>query len=370
MKLYVIAGEASGDLHASALMKALKARIPDVSFRFWGGDEMAAVAGPPQKHIRDLAFMGFTEVVRHLPTILGNFKEAKRDILDFQPDALILVDYPGFNLRMAKWARKNGLRVVYYISPQLWAWHQSRADQIRSNVDQMLVILPFEKDFYASRDIAVEYVGHPLAERLKALDPDPEFRTINDLDQRPIIALLPGSRRQEIQALLPIYVRAAVQTQYQYIVAAAPSQDPALYASFVEGKDNIRVVSGQTYQLLLHAHSALVTSGTATLETALLKVPQIVCYKGSWLSYHIAQRVIRVSYISLVNLILDHALVPELIQNDLTAENIRINLEMINAGPERQRILQGYDKLSHLLGDQRASESAADLIIEGISRHG
>ncbi|MDX1683767.1 MAG: lipid-A-disaccharide synthase [Saprospiraceae bacterium] len=366
MKLYIIAGEASGDLHGAALMSAITAKASSIHFRYWGGNEMKKISGTPVKHIRDLSFMGFTEVIRHLPTILGNFRFAKRDIEEYRPDALILIDYPGFNLRMAKWARKKGYKVIYYISPQLWAWNQSRAEKIRKYVDLMLVILPFEKRFYEDRQINAHYVGHPLAERLIDLPSDPGFRTRNELDGRKIIALLPGSRKQEIAAMLPTMLRSQWPEEYQCVIAAAPSQDKEFYQNYLKGLKDIRIIFGQTYQVLKHAHAAIVTSGTATLETGLLKVPQVVCYKGSWLSYNIARRLIKVKYISLVNLILNRSLVPELIQSDFNAGNLTKNLEDILEGPKRQTILKGYMELHEKLSDKKASESAAQLILDHI----
>lgn len=363
MRLYVIAGEASGDLHGAALLSALLDRKPQTEIRFWGGDEMASIAGTPRRHIRDLAFMGFVEVIKHLPTILGHFKFAKKDILDFKPDALVLIDYPGFNLRMAKWAQKNGIKVIYYISPQLWAWHQSRAEKIRTDVDRMLVILPFEKAFYKKYNIDVDYVGHPLAERLLKMSPNSDFRAKHGLDDRPIVALLPGSRDQEIASMLPIMLEAAVSDQYQFVIAGAPSKETDIYKPYLKNS-LVSMVHGDTYQLLLHAHAAMVTSGTATLETALLNVPQIVCYKGSWLSYQIAKRVIKVDYISLVNLILNRPLVPELIQENLNKSNLIATLNDISNGPARSAILEGYAEIRDVLGDTKASATAAELIIK------
>lgn len=366
MRLYVIAGEASGDLHGAALLEEILNRDLNTEIAFWGGDEMSAIAGTPRKHIRDLAFMGFVEVIRHLPAILGNFRFCKKDIEAFKPDAVVLIDYPGFNLRMAKWLRSKGIKVIYYISPQLWAWHSSRVKQIRKNVDIMLCILPFEKAFYASYNVDVHYIGHPLAERLLSLKRDTAFRDSHGLDQRPIIALLPGSRTQEITSVLPEMIKASVDPEFQYVIAAAPNRSIEFYQPFI-GSANIRVVTGATYQLLLNAHMAIVTSGTATLETALLGIPQVVCYKGSWMSYQIARRVINVKYISLVNLILDQPLVPELIQGELNRDSLISELNALKQGDARNAQLEGYDELKHLLGDEKASRNAADIIIGALT---
>lgn len=368
MRLFIIAGEASGDLHGAALMQAILELDSKTQFQYWGGDEMQKVQGHPQKHIRDLAFMGFAEVIKHLPTIMNNFKQVKEHITDFQPDALILIDYPGFNIRMAKWAHQKGIKVIYYISPQLWAWKESRVKAIRQYVDQMLVILPFEKSFYAKHNIDVDYVGHPLAERLINLKKQTSFLKNNGLDDRPIVAILPGSRRQEIQTMLPVMLDACRSNKYQYIVAGAPAQTVQFYKKNLQNFPNIKLLQGQTYQLLLHAKAALVTSGTATLETALLRVPQVVCYKGSWLSYQIARRLIKVKYISLVNLILDHPVVPEMIQSDMNADRLDMELQSILNGAARDEMLHGYDVLIEKLAGVQASSTAAKLILNGLMK--
>ncbi|RMG82795.1 MAG: lipid-A-disaccharide synthase, partial [Bacteroidetes bacterium] len=303
MKYYLIAGEASGDLHGANLARALKKADPMARFRFWGGDEMAAILGPPRKHIKDLAFMGFWEVVKNLPAILANFRFCRADIRDFQPDVLILIDYPGFNLRMAKWAKKAGIRVFYYISPQLWAWHSSRAKTVRDCVDEMFVILPFEKDFYKKYDLDVHFVGHPLldvtehfraSENLRLFAPTAPFSeaVAADTPKEKRIALLPGSRRQEIRNMLPVMLEVAMQfPDYQFVVAEAPAMDSAVYARIFEDffarhghLPHLKTTRNQTRLLLAHSTAALVTSGTATLETALFEVPQVVCYKGNGLS--------------------------------------------------------------------------------------
>ncbi|MDX1653497.1 MAG: lipid-A-disaccharide synthase [Brumimicrobium sp.] len=368
-KLYIIAGEASGDLHAANLMKAIKSRSPQTDFRFWGGDNMMQVAGEPVKHIRELAFMGFVEVLANLRTILGNIKFCKEDILKYKPDAIILVDYPGFNLRIAKWAKEQGIRVIYYISPQVWAWKQKRVHTIKQVVDKMYVILPFEKEFYAGFGMEVDYIGHPLLDAIdqyQARTEEYELREKHELDQRPVICLLPGSRRQEVKTKLPIMLESLKDfDDYQFIVAGAPALDQDFYEPFMQQYDNVRIIHGATYDLLSVATAALVTSGTATLETALFRVPQVVCYKGSSISYQIAKRLVKVNYISLVNLILDKEAVKELIQAECTPKNIKRELKKVLPGGERHAQLhKDYDELIHLLGKGGASERVAEGIID------
>lgn len=368
MKIYLIAGEASGDLHASNLMKAVLKKEPNTEFRYWGGDQMASVSGEPVKHIKDLAFMGFIEVVANLRTILGNIKECKKDILEFKPDALVLVDYPGFNMRIAKFAKENGIKVHYYVSPQIWAWKQKRGWKIKETVDEMYCILPFEKEFYTKFNMDVHYVGHPLLDAIQNFKQHAvtniEFKKEFNLDERPIIALLPGSRKQEIRVKLPIML-AAVEAydDYQLIVAGAPNLPESFYKE-IAGSQEMHWISNRTYDLLNNSHAGLVTSGTATLETALFKVPQIVCYKGSSISYQIAKRLIKVDYISLVNLISDKEVVKELIQSELTVENIRTELEKIlNETEDRKLMLQEYEQMAVLLGGGGASEKVASLLL-------
>ncbi len=366
MKYYIIAGEASGDLHASNLMKALTKEDRAAQFRIWGGDLMVAAGGQLVKHYRDLAFMGFLEVVSNLRTILGNIKFCKADILDYQPDVLILVDYPGFNLRIAKWAKKAGIRVFYYISPQIWAWHSSRVHGIKASVDRMFVILPFEEAFYQKYDYAVDFVGHPLLDVVEHKDKDPTFLEKNGLSSKPIIALLPGSRKQEISRMLPTMCRMANQfPDYQLVIAAAPSTDPEFYTRLLKAnqQEAVKMVGGQTYALLQHAEAALVTSGTATLETALFEVPQVVCYSGNWLSYFIARRLVNVKYISLVNLVLDRPLVTELIQEDFNPKKLAESLRYVLSQNGKSQLKKGYQDLKHILGEGGASERAAQLMV-------
>ncbi|MBI3133710.1 MAG: lipid-A-disaccharide synthase [Bacteroidetes bacterium] len=374
MKFYIIAGEASGDLHASNLMKAMLGNDAQTTFRFWGGDRMAAVAGAPAKHIRDLAFMGFLEVVTNLRTILANIRFCKNDILEFKPDALILVDYPGFNLRIAEFAAEHHIPVLYYISPQVWAWKQNRVFKIRRIVDQMYCILPFEKDFYKKFDMDVHYVGHPLVDaiqqfRAKALSRN-DFLSVNKLDSKKILALLPGSRKQEIKIKLPVMLKAAESFEnYQVLIAGAPNMPQEFYQQLA-GKQPIHVLHGQTYDLLNNANLAMVTSGTATLETALFKVPEVVCYKGSAVSYQIARRLIKVKYISLVNLIMDKLVVKELIQHAMTAPQIVTELKSLE-DPQHQKSVElktNYAILEEKLGGGGASKKVADLIFDYLQK--
>ena len=371
-KLYVIAGEASGDLHAANMMKSLKKNSREIEFRFWGGDHMAAVEGEPVKHIKDLAFMGFIEVVANLRTILGNIRYCKNDILAYKPDAIILVDYPGFNLRIAKWAKENGIKVIYYISPQVWAWKQKRVHEIKKVVDKMFVILPFEKSFYAQFDIEVEYVGHPLLdaidqyqEKIQKID----LREKHNLDERPIIALLPGSRKQEVNTKLPIMLNSLKTFEdYQFIVAGAPALEPEFYKPYMGSFDNIKIIHGATYDILSLATAALVTSGTATLETALFRVPQVVCYKGSSISYQIAKRLVKIDYISLVNLILNKEAVKELIQLECKPKNIKNELvKVLPDGEKFDQLSEDYSELIKILGKGGASEKVASGILNYLS---
>lgn len=371
MKYYLIAGEASGDLHGSNLMKALKAEDPQAEFRIWGGDLMQAAGGDLRKHYRDLAFMGFVEVLKNLRTILRNLRFCQEDILAYQPDALILIDYPGFNLRIAKWAKQQGIKVLYYISPQIWAWHTSRVHQIKANVDRMYVILPFEKEFYAKYDYVVDFVGHPLLDVVKGYKAAPDFRSKNGLDERPIIALLPGSRKQEISRMLSVMLEMApLFPAHQFVIAGAPSMPAAFYEVILAEKnrpENVRLVQKQTYDLLSQAEVALVTSGTATLETALFQVPEVVCYRGGNISYQIAKRLVSVKYISLVNLIVDKPLVTELIQNNFNSKALHTELEKLFSPDIRSEISTGFAELQTLMGDAGASRRAARLMIEKIS---
>lgn len=370
MKYYIIAGEASGDLHGANLMKELYKQDPAADIRFWGGDLMEAVGGTLVKHYRDLAFMGFAEVVQNLGTILSNIKFCKKDIEAFKPDAVIFIDYPGFNMRIAKWAKPLGYKTHYYISPQIWAWKESRIKAIKRDVDYMYIILPFEKDFYEKKhNYKVEFVGHPLIDaiRNRAVTDTAAFRNEHSLDGRPVIALLPGSRKQEISKMLSVMLSVVDDfPEYQFVIAGAPSQEYAFYRQFITS-ENVKFISNKTYDLLSVAHAALVTSGTATLETALFKVPEVVCYKGGWISYQIAKRIITLKYISLVNLIMDKEVVKELIQDECNRKNIKAELQKILASENRENLLKQYDLLEEKLGGPGASANTARLIIKHLT---
>jgi lipid-A-disaccharide synthase len=364
MKYYIIAGEASGDLHGSNLIRELHQLDAEANIRCWGGQMMQSAGATLVKDYKELAFMGFVEVIMNLKTILKNIKFCKSDIQAFQPHILVLIDYPGFNIRIAEWAAKQGIKTVYYISPQIWAWKENRVHTIKKYVDKMLVILPFEKDFYSKWKYQVEYVGHPLVEVIENFKKN---NTKPDRDQTRIIALLPGSRKQEIIKKLPIMLEVSKAfPNYQFVVAKAPGQDDAFYAPFLAPYHNVSAIAGKTYDLLHKATAALVTSGTATLETALFNLPEVVCYKGNALSYEIAKRVIKVKYISLVNLIMNKPVVKELIQHEMTTANCINELNDLLFNTARKRQLQeDYDQLKDLLSKGgRASSNAAVIIYE------
>ncbi|NLP58894.1 lipid-A-disaccharide synthase [Lutibacter sp. B1] len=367
MKYYIISGEASGDLHGSNLMKALIEKDKNAEIRFWGGDLMQKVGGTMVKHYRDLAFMGFAEVLMNIRTILNNIKLCKKDILQFKPDVLILIDYPGFNMRIAELAKKQGIKVHYYISPQIWAWKENRIKKIKKDVDFMYVILPFEKDFYEKKhNFPVHFVGHPLIDAIsnrKQVD-EHTFREKYGLSNKPIIALLPGSRKQEIKKMLSVMLKMADKFEgYQFVIAGAPSQDYDFYLQFIN-KDNVKFISNKTYDLLSVSYAAIVTSGTATLETAIFKIPEIVCYKTSWISYQIGKNLIDLKFISLVNLIMNKEVVKELIQNDFNEINLEKELKRILKGYQRAVMFLDYYDLEQKLGGKGASEKTAELIIK------
>jgi len=366
MKYYIIAGEASGDLHAANLMKAIRAKDDGAEFRVWGGDRMKAAGGDLVKHYAELAFMGFAEVIKNLPTILNNISFCKRDISDYRPDVVILVDYPGFNLRIAEFAKKAGFRVVYYISPQVWAWKKSRVKKIGKYVDKMIVILHFEKDFYAQYGVDVDFVGHPLLDALaqEKVTPKEMFFEKYLLDDRPVIALLPGSRKQEVARMLTIMLEVMPDfSDYQFVVAGVNTLTLKFYRNII-GNREVKVVVEDTHDLLHYAEAAMVTSGTATLETALIGTPEVVCYKGNLISYWIATKLVDVKYISLVNLIMDREVVKELIQHDLTRENLTAELNLLLKDTEtRKRIQKDYRKMREKLGSEGASVRAAELIV-------
>ena len=369
MKYYIIAGEASGDLHGSNLMKELLQQDTNATIRFWGGDLMQNVGGTLVKHYRELAFMGFAEVILNLKTILNNIKFCKLDIEKFNPDVIIFIDYPGFNMRIAKWAKAKNINTHYYIAPQIWAWKENRITSIKRDFDKLFVILPFEKDFFEKKhNFPVNFVGHPLIDAIHDRKNSDEnvFRTENNLSNKPIIAILPGSRKQEISKMLTIMLSVVNNFQeYEFVIAGAPSQEFSFYEPFLNNK-NIKFVANKTYDLLENSYAALVTSGTATLETALFKVPEVVCYKGSWISYQIAKRLITLKYISLVNLIMDEEVVTELIQEKCTSKNIKKELNLLLDKTNRAKILNKYEELEQKLGGYGASKKTAFLIIEAI----
>ena len=368
MRYYLIAGEASGDLHGSNLMRAIKDIDPDAKFRFWGGDQMAAVGDGLVRHFRDIAYMGFIEVIRHLPTIVKGLSACKEDILQFDPHALILIDYPGFNLRIAKWARSKNLNVQYYISPQVWAWKAHRAESICEASNRLYVILPFEKKFYADRNLEVEYVGHPLLDAIAQFKPNENFRTEHDIPtEKNLVAILPGSRKQEVNILLPTMLSAARQhPDKTFVVAGVSSLSQDIYQGHFDQLKNVHLVIDCTYDLLAESHSAIVTSGTATLETALFNVPQVVCYRGNAINYMIARRIVDIDYISLVNLIADKPIVQELVQNDFTPEKLALAFSQIAEGLQRKKMKEEYAKLRDVLGNAGASSTTARLIWESV----
>ncbi|WP_293874019.1 lipid-A-disaccharide synthase [Flavobacterium sp.] len=369
MKYYIIAGEASGDLHGSNLMKALFKEDGEANIRFWGGDLMQNVGGTLVKHYRELAFMGFSEVLINLKTILNNIKLCKADIEKFNPDVIIFIDYPGFNMRIAKWAKARKIKTHYYIAPQIWAWKENRIKAVKRDFDKLFVILPFEKDFFEEKHhFSVEFVGHPLIDAIhnrQKID-EATFRKANNLDQKPIIALLPGSRKQEISKMLSVMLSIVLDfPEHQFVIAGAPSQEYHFYEPFLKS-NNVKFISNKTYDLLSVASAALVTSGTATLETALFKVPEVVCYKGSWASYQIAKRIITLKYISLVNLIMDEKVVAELIQEKFNSRNLKIELIKLLDVNNRKALLIKYNELETRLGGVGASKKTAKLIINDL----
>jgi lipid-A-disaccharide synthase len=365
MKYYLIAGERSGDLHASNLIKAIKREDVQAEFRAWGGDMMQEAGATLVKHYRELAFMGFLEVAKNLHKIMGFMKACQKDILVYQPDVVILVDYAGFNMRIAKFAKKQGIKVFYYISPKVWAWNQSRAYKIKENVDRLFVIFPFEKSFFKNYDYEVDYVGNPLLDAIAAYQPNPLFRKNNNLEEKLIIALLPGSRQQEVENMLEIMLSVKPKfSQYEFVIAAVSNLPASFYKKFTN-IPHVSMVIDQTYDLLSHATAALVASGTATLETALFEVPQVVCYKTGYISYHIAKSLIKVKYISLVNLIAEQELVKELIQENLTVNALAYELKKIMPySSHRNEQIKGYKGIKNLLGGPGASERAASLMVK------
>ncbi|MEQ7800123.1 lipid-A-disaccharide synthase [Pedobacter sp. ASV1-7] len=367
MRYYLVAGEASGDLHGSNLMKALKAEDGNAEFRYYGGDKMKAEGGVLDKHYSEMAFMGFTEVLLNLRTILKNMKACKAAVLAYNPDVLVLIDFPGFNLKIAEFAKKNGIRVCYYISPKVWAWNQKRVLKIKRIVDKMYCILPFEVDFYKQWGMEVNYVGNPLLDEIAQFASDQGFREKYKLE-REVIALLPGSRKQEIERLLPDMLSVTHHfPEYDFVVGAAPSFDETYYRQFIK-TDNVTLVFSQTYNLLTVAKAAIVASGTATLETALFHVPQVVVYRGGAISVAIARALVKIRFISLVNLIMDRKVVTELIQNDCNTKNITQELSHVLNGEGRTQMMNNYKELSGKMGTAGASERTAKLIIDYLKK--
>ena len=366
MKYYIIAGEASGDLHGSNLIKQLQIKDSAANIKCWGGDLMQSKGATLVKHYKELAFMGFAEVVKNLPTIFKNLSFCKKDILEFNPDVLVLIDYPGFNLRIAKWAKQQNIKVAYYISPQVWAWKANRVKQMKLDIDKMICILPFEKDYYKKQwNWDVEYVGHPLTEVIKSFQLTNNEIQNSKFKIQNCIAILPGSRKQEISKKLPIMLSVAKHfSTYYFVVAKAPGIDDEFYNEYLKAYPNVSSVSNQTYQLLSNSVAAIVTSGTATLETALFAVPEIVCYKANNISYQIGKRVVKIKFISLVNLIMDKLVVKELIQYELTTENITKELNDLLYNKERKEQLnKNYQQLWNILyTDGSPSEKAANII--------
>ncbi|GGI21959.1 lipid-A-disaccharide synthase [Pedobacter mendelii] len=363
MKYYLVAGEASGDLHGANLMKAIKAEDSGAVFRFFGGNKMQAEGGQLVKHYADMAFMGFTEVLLNLQTIYKNLNACKNDIIDWKPDVIILIDFPGFNLKIAAFAKANGIKVCYYISPKVWAWNQKRVLKIKKVVDHMFCILPFEVDFYKEWGMKVDYVGNPLLDEIAQFKPDSKFRENNRFGEGKIIALLPGSRKQEIERLLPVML--SITDNYpdcEFAIAAAPTFSENYYYQFI-GDKKVKLLFDNTYNLLHNAHAAIVASGTATLETALFKVPQVVVYKGGAISIAIARMLVKIKFISLVNLIVNKKIVTELIQEECSTDKVNSELALIVDGKSRVEMLTNYDALLSLMGTPGASAKTAKLIL-------
>ncbi len=370
MKYYIIAGEASGDLHASNLMKELKKKDTQAIFRYLGGDLMQEQGGELVKHYNETAYMGFLDVFMHLRSILKNIKLIKQDVLNYKPDVLILVDYPGFNLRIAEYAFHAGIRVFYYISPKIWAWKQSRVFKIKQFVDKLFIIFPFEKDFYKKFDYDVEYVGNPIMDAIETEDKDiDKFRRKYELSERRIIALLPGSRKQEIKHNFPVMLKVAAQfPELQFIVAGASSLEKSFIEKYITQK-NVKLLYNKTHEILIHSDAALVTSGTATLETAILNIPEAVCYRGDAVSYQIAKRLIKVDFISLVNLVMQKEVIKEYVQNNMTVENLSKELNLLlNNDLYKNTMLANYAQMRERLGGKGASERTAEIMVKSLKQ--
>lgn len=368
MRYYLVAGEASGDLHGANLMRAIKEKDANAEFRYFGGDKMQAEGGILVKHYAEMAFMGFVEVILNLRTILRNMKSCKDDLQQYQPDALILIDFPGFNLKIAEFAKATGIRVFYYISPKVWAWNQKRVLKIKRVVDRLFCILPFEVEFYKTWGMDVDYVGNPLLDEISRFKADPVFLSQYQLTDKPVIALLPGSRIQEIERLLPVMLDVTAKLSgYHVVIAAAPAFNEAYYQKFTTGHQ-VALVFNQTYDLLNVAAAALVASGTATLETAIFKVPQVVLYKGGAITIGIARMLVKIRFISLVNLIMDKKVVEELIQEDCNPTKVYEYLLPLLSGERREEMLRDYDALAVKMGEPGASGRTAALIQEDLQQ--
>jgi lipid-A-disaccharide synthase len=369
MKFYIIAGEASGDMYGAKVIEAIRVKSPDAVFRCWGGDLMQKAGGNVIKHYRELAFMGFFEVFANLRTILSNLSACKKDILEYKPDAVILIDYPGFNLRIAEFAHQNKIKVCYYIAPQIWAWKESRIKKIKKNINRLFVILPFEEEFYKKYDYKVYYFGHPLPDIIEEVKCDKAtFLKKNNLSEKPIITLLPGSRKQEVIRILPIMLSVIPDfPEYQFVIGGAASLPKSIYEPYLLS-NKVSLLYNQTYDLLRFSHTAIVKSGTSALETALMGIPQVVCYKANKISYLIAKRLIKVKFISLPNLIMDKKVVTELIQDDFNTTNLKSELnKLIYDNEYRESIKNEYKKIKAKLGNSGVSSRIADEIIRFVS---
>jgi lipid-A-disaccharide synthase len=364
-KYYLIAGEASGDLHGSNLIDEIIKKDLGAEFRGFGGDKMQDAGMKLSQHYKDIAYMGFKEVIMNLRTISKAMKFCKNDITDFNPDAVILIDYPGFNLRMAEFAKKAGLKVFYYISPQLWAWKEGRIKKVRAFVDKMICILPFEKDFYKKHNYEAEYVGHPLLDEIKKFKPSEEFLKTHGLENQKYIALLPGSRKQEIEKILPLIANIEKQfPDYQFVIAASKNFSEEYYRSFFKS-EKIKIIYSETYNIFSFAKAGVIKSGTSTLEAGLFKLPFVVCYKTTFFTYHIFKHFAKVNYISLVNLIASKAVVRELIQHDLNESELKSELEKLTTDKDyRSRMIQEFEQIHELLGKEGASAGAAKIITQ------
>lgn len=370
MKYYIISGEASGDLHGSNLLKEINKLDSQANVRAWGGDLLQEQGAQLVKHYRDLAFMGFAEVIMNLRTILNNISFCKTDIIQFKPDVLILIDYPGFNLRIAEWAKKQGIKVFYYISPQIWAWKEARVHTIKKVVDEMFVILPFEQEFYKKYNFKVHFLGHPLLDAIENRKQNAkgfeQFVAENKLSGKKIIALLPGSRKQEINKMLGIMLKMPERyPQYEFVIAGAPSMPASFYEPFLKNYQT-KILFGKTYELLENSHAALVTSGTATLETALFEVPEVVCYSGNAISIWIARQLVKIKFISLTNLIVDREIVKELIQDEFNETNLKLEFDKILDEKRRTQIKNDYRELKEKLGGVGASAKIAELMVKSL----